>query len=70
MPKNDIGRVADVLAEYLADGPRPYEEVKTYFREMGVSRFELKAARRELGVETVNNGTTWLWVVPEDTNDA
>lgn len=55
---------ASVLACYLADGPRPYDDVKAHFAGIGVSRFDLKAARKELQVRTINTGKTWLWEVP------
>lgn len=57
---------AMVLAEYLADGAKPYTDVKDHCAHLGLSRFELKAARKELGIKTINTGTTWLWEVPAD----
>ncbi|WP_028560662.1 hypothetical protein [Paenibacillus pinihumi] len=61
---------ASILACYLADGPKPYDDVKTHFERLGVSRFDLKAARKELQVRTINTGKTWLWEVPVTEDEA
>lgn len=61
---------ASILACYLADGPKPFDEVKAHFSNLGVSRFDLKAARAELKVKTINTGKTWLWEVPEIEGEA
>lgn len=66
---NMIPYVADILAEHLADGPRPYAEVKALCAKQGISKTELRAARKELGVKTINTGTTWLWYVPDPQGD-
>lgn len=65
MPNNEIRYVADILAEYLAEGPKPYDDVKDHCAKLGITRTELKAARKELNVKTINTGSTWLWEVPE-----
>lgn len=65
MPKNDIAAVADIVALFLADGPKPYDEVKSHCAKLGITRTELKAARRELNIKTINTGETWLWEVPD-----
>jgi len=56
---------AMMLAEYLADEPKPYDEVKEYCAKRGITKTELKAARKELNVRTINTGSTWLWCVPD-----
>lgn len=66
MNKNDIQPVADILAEFLADGPKPYDVVKAHCKGLGINKTELKAARIELGVKTINTGKTWLWYVPDE----
>ena len=69
MPKNDISCVADIVALYLADGPKPYDEVKAHCAKLGISKAELRAARVELKVRTINTGKTWLWYVPDPESD-
>ena len=61
-----------MMAEYLDGGPKPYDEVKEYCAKRGITKTELKAARKELNVKTINTGNTWLWRVPdlEDEGDA
>ena len=54
----------ELLKAYLLDGPKPYDEVKSHFAELGISRFRLKRAREELGTKTINTGDTWLWCLP------
>lgn len=51
----------DLLRAYLSGGPKPYDDVKSHFAELGISRFRLKRAREELGTKTINTGDTWLW---------
>jgi hypothetical protein len=60
-----IEYAAMMLAEYLASGPKPYDEVKEYCAKWGITKTELKAARKELNVKTINTGSTWLWYVPD-----
>lgn len=68
----EIKYVSCVLAEYLADGPKPYDEVKKHCLSLGITKSELKIARKDLNVKTINTGNTWLWSVPdpEDESDA
>jgi len=65
MPDIEIKYVSCVLAEYLADGPKPYDLVKAHCAGLGISKTKLKAARKELNVKTINTGSTWLWYVPD-----
>jgi hypothetical protein len=67
-----IEYAAMMLAEYLDGGPKPYDEVKEYCAKRGITKIELKAARKELNVKTINTGNTWLRCVPdpEDEGDA
>ena len=60
-----IEYAAMMMAEYLADEPKPYDEVKEYCVKRGITKTELKAARKELNVKTINTGSTWLWYVPD-----
>ncbi|GIP57889.1 hypothetical protein [Paenibacillus woosongensis] len=69
MAKNDIEAVTDIVALFLADGPKPYDVVKAHCIKLGITRSELKAARRELNVKTINTGVTWLWEVPDPEGD-
>lgn len=68
--KNDIQIVADIVAAFLADGPKPYDVVKAHCAKLGISRTELKAARKELNMKTINTGSTWLWEVPDPEEDS
>ena len=65
-----IKYAAMMLAEYLDSGPKPYDEVKEYCAKQGITKTELKAARKELNVKTINMGNTWLWRVPDPEDDA
>jgi hypothetical protein len=65
-----IKAAGDVVGYILKDGPLPYDEVKARCAKLGITRGLLKAARKELGVKTINTGTTWLWHIPEDEKDA
>lgn len=56
---------AMMLAWFLAEEPKPYDEVKEHCVKLGITRFELKAARKELNVKTTSTGSTWLWEVPD-----
>lgn len=69
---NEIKYEADILAEYLADGPKPYDQVKAHCAGLGITKTRLKVARKELNVKTINTGKTWLWFVPnrDDGNHA
>lgn len=67
--EDKVKHTASILACYLADGPKPFDEVKEHFTKLGVSRFDLKAARRELKVKTINTGKTWLWKIPAVESD-
>ncbi|MEI7027142.1 hypothetical protein [Paenibacillus sp. y28] len=69
MPRNDIDSVADIVALFLADGPKPYDVVKAHCSKLGITRTELKAARKVLNVKTINTGSTWLWEVPDPEDD-
>ena len=60
-----IDYAAMILGEYLANEPKPYDEVKAYCAKRGITKTELKAARKELNVKTINTGSTWLWQVPD-----
>lgn len=70
MAKNEIHDVADIVALFLADGPKPYDVVKAHCTKLGITRTELKAARRDLNVKTINTGSTWLWEVPDPEDDS
>jgi len=69
MPDIEIKYVSCVLAEYLADGPKPYDQVKAHCANLGISKTKLRAARKELGVKTINTGETWLWFVSDKNDD-
>ncbi|ASJ54218.1 hypothetical protein BP422_12070 [Brevibacillus formosus] len=60
-----VDYAATMLAWYLAEGPKPYDKVKEHCAGLGITRFELKEARKDLNVRTINTGSTWLWQVPE-----
>ena len=65
MPDIEIKYVSCVLAEYLADGPKPCDEVKKHCLGLGITKSKLKIARKDLNVKTINTGNTWLWCVPD-----
>ena len=60
-----IEYAAMMLAEYLANEPKPYGDAKEYCAKRGITKGELKAARKDLNVKTTNTGSTWLWYVPD-----
>lgn len=70
MSKVEIKYVVDVVALFLGDGPKPFDEVTTHCARLGITRMELRAARKELNIKTVNTGYTWLWSVPESNGDS
>lgn len=56
-------------------GQADYREVKAAAADTGFSRAELKAARKELGIETKSNwipgrpADEWVWCLPEAKDD-
>ncbi|MHB8061352.1 MAG: hypothetical protein ACYDG2_01775 [Ruminiclostridium sp.] len=70
MDRDLIKAAGDALGYILKDGPLPYTDVKIQCEKLGMHRGLLKAARKELGIKTINTGKTWLWYIPEGEEDA
>jgi hypothetical protein len=61
-----VGRLARLLQETLADGPRPAVETETGLREAGWRREQIKRARDALGVRSSPSGFGGprMWALP------
>ena len=56
------------LSAVLAGGALPTHEVTARAKLAGYKRKDLKRARMELNVQTINaGGVAWLWALPEPT---
>ena len=58
--------INDWLSALLADGALPTHEVTARAKLAGYKRKDLKRARMELNVQTINaGGVAWLWALPK-----
>ena len=58
------------LQDFLEKSPREVSEIRAASKAAGLTRGDIKAAKRELQVVTTNNGskdhpaTVWYWSLP------
>jgi len=58
--------IAEWLTALLKDGPMPTFIVTAQAEKAGYKRKELRLARAELNIKTINSGgTAWLWALPD-----
>ncbi len=65
MTKAGISSAVTMLGAILKEGAKSYEEVKNFCRKGKITRGELRAARKELGVITTQSEDTWFWSLPK-----
>ena len=64
-PPSKQAKAADMLRDWLADGPKPMTEIQDLAKEAGFSIGTVKIAKREIGVQSVKDGAKgWLWQLP------
>ena len=56
---------ADLLKERLLEGDLPAAELMETFAELGFGEKTLKTAKKELGVKSRKEGSTWFWSLDE-----
>lgn len=56
----------DFLAEQLAGGERPAEEIYSAAEKQGIARRTLRRAKRDLDLEDRRDGRVWLWRLPSE----
>lgn len=55
-----------MLSIFLANGPRPFNDVRKFCMSRGITKTELRQARREANVQTVHEKGTWYWFETEE----
>lgn len=66
-PADRFKEVTDIIAELLADGPRPSRECAA--RLNSYAGATIQAAKKYLGVQSVRDGDNWRWELPTDSID-
>lgn len=59
-----------MLSIFLAKGPKPFNDVRKFCVDRGITKTELRQARRAAQVKTVHENGTWYWSETEDDADA
>ena len=55
----------DILAEQLAKGPRPQQEIMAMMKAAGIGETTAKKAKALLAIRSVKQGSMWFWSLPE-----
>ena len=56
---------AELLREQLSEGEMPAAEILETFAELGFGEKTVKTAKKELGVKSRKEGSTWIWYLEE-----
>lgn len=66
MTEDGIDYAIAMVNAVLAEGAKPYADVKQFCKEREITKGELKAARKILGVKTTKAQDDWLWSLPKE----
>jgi hypothetical protein len=61
-----VGLAMWLLNLAFSSGPKRCDDVRKFCKERGVTKGELKAARKDLSVFTFRRDGTWYWDEPKE----
>ena len=64
-PGTLVSDAKDILAEQLAKGPRPQQEIMAMMKAAGIGETTAKKAKALLAIRSVKQGSMWFWSLPE-----
>ena len=64
-PSTLVSDAKGILAEQLAKGPRPQQEIMAMMKAAGIGETTAKKAKALLAIRSVKQGSMWFWSLPE-----